>query len=136
MLEADNRSLKSQMEDASISTNSYILGPDEKTRFNPQKARVLIDNVLKNHLESFTYDADKAGPICKTIVNDVTAKASKLGFSRYRFVCHIDMFTTVGQAVKAVSRFLWDTQTDNYVTSQYVGTNFSVVVTLFAVYYE
>ena len=136
-MDAEIRSLQSQMEEAiSMSTNSYKLGPDEHTKFNVHKGKSLLETILKTHLETFTYDAHHAGVVCKKIVNDVTARATKLGFKRYKYVCQIAMFTNVGQAVKAVSRFLWDKATDNHVTCEFVGSDFSVVVTLFAVYFE
>ena len=136
-MEAELRSLKSQMDDGtSISTNSYKLGPDEQTKFSGVKCRTLIETVLKNHLETYTYDGVESGAICKNIADDLTTRASKLGFARYKYVCQISMFTNERQTLKAVSRFLWDESNDNYVTSRYDGVNYSVVVTLYAVYFE
>merc|ERR1711962_690755 len=109
----------------------YKLQPDEDRKFSAIKGQPLLESVLKNHLEGFQYDALSAGGKCKDIVNDVMTKAKTLNCDRYRFVSRAAMFTNVGQTVKSVGRFLWDQSTDNHVTCKYVGTNFSVVLTLY-----
>ena len=119
-----------------IISNSYKLRPDDDRKFSVMKSRPLLENVLKDHLEEFEYDAVGAGDKCKEIVDDVLTTAKTLECDRYRFVSHAAMFTNVGQTVKSVGRFLWDQTTDNHVTCKYVGSNFSVVLTLYAVYFE
>merc|ERR1712013_31675 len=87
-------------------------------------------------MSGFQYLPSAAGDMCKKIAIDVTEKAKTLHCDRYRFVTHVAMVTDVGQSVKSVGRFLWDQATDNHVTCQYVGDKCSVVVTLYALYFE
>ena len=120
------------------STNTYRMGiPDHKRKFPVIEGRQIVETVIKERLSEFQqYDPALAGDMCRGIADAVTAKVKDLRCDRYRFVCHAAIFTDVGQTVKSVSRFLWDQKSDNYVTCTHDGEDFSVVVSLFAVYLE
>ena len=128
--------VKPSMDPPQTSTNTYRIGPDDAQKFPVIEGRQMVENVLEERLSGFQYDAKSAGDVCKGIADAVTSRAKHLGCDRHRFICHAAMFSKVGQAVKSVSRFLWDQKSDNHVTCTYESKDFSVAVSLYALYFE
>ena len=133
-IDVELRSIKSTVGHAHAHINSYKLGPDKK--FRSDKAKIVVDAILKTNFETFSYDPNTSSEVCKNIADEVKAKMKLMGYHRYKFVCQVTLFSENGQSTKIASRYLWDQATDNFVCSQYNGDKYTVVVSLAAVYYE
>ncbi|WIA09317.1 hypothetical protein OEZ85_008724 [Tetradesmus obliquus] len=102
--------------------NTYITDPagyGEGAKFQRGKVQDILRAVLKERMEKQQYDPVKAAQISKHIAEDLREKVKALGYERYKLVIQVTLGQKKGQAMRIVSRCLWDTNTDNFASEYY-----------------
>jgi len=59
-----------------------------------------------------------------------------LGYERYKLIVQVTLGQKKGQAMRLVSRSLWDTSTDNYATTYYENDSLYCVCQCYGLYIE
>ena len=114
--------------------NTYKMEPD--SRFDAQKAEVVIHEVLTENFSKAVYDPKGMGNLAKHVSTIIKDRMKTLGFERFKFVCNVTIGENDNQGIKISSRYLWDAKRDNWVSATFSNKNFFVVATVFALYFE
>ena len=59
-----------------------------------------------------------------------------LGYERYKLIVQVTLGQKKGQAMRLVSRSLWDTSTDNFATAYYENDSLYCVCQCYGLYIE
>eukprot|EP00775_Hariotina_reticulata_P010392 gene10392-10550_t len=119
--------------------NTYITTPagyGDSTRLQRAKVQDILKAVLKERMEQQQYDAVKAAQISKHIAEDLREKVKALGYERHKLVIQVTLGQKKGQAMRIVSRCLWDTHNDNFASEYYENDSLYCVCQVFGLYYE
>ena len=119
--------------------NTYITTPSgygEGAKFQRHKVQAILKSVLKERMEKQQYDPVKAAQISKHIAEDLREKVKALGYDRYKLVIQVTLGQKKGQAMRIVSRCLWDTSTDNFASEYYENESLYCVCQVFGLYFE
>jgi hypothetical protein len=135
------------MDDASFSSglkelvyeNTYITGPEgygDGARFQRHKVQTMLKQVLKDKMEKQKYDPVKGAQIAKQLADDLRERVKMLGYERYKLVVQVTIGQKTGQAMRIVSRCLWDTTTDNFASEYFENESLYCVCQVYGLYYE
>ncbi|XP_022334768.2 dynein light chain Tctex-type 5-like [Crassostrea virginica] len=116
--------------------NTYKVGPDDGTKFNPRKAEEIINNVLTMYLKDRVYDDRKFPQLCKTLSDLIKERVKLSGLKRYKVIAYVTILENKKQSFHFTSRSLWESNLDNFASVTYNGPNFIAIGTLFATYFE
>ncbi|XP_062596876.1 dynein light chain Tctex-type 5-like [Saccostrea cucullata] len=116
--------------------NTYKVGPEDGTKFNPQKGEQIISNVLNMYLKDRVYDERKFPQLCKTLSDLIKERVKLSGLKRYKVIAYVMVFENKKQSIHYTSRCLWESNLDNYASATYNGTDFVAIGTVFATYYD
>lgn len=119
--------------------NTYITEPrgyGPRAPFRAHEVRALLRGVLAERIERQAYDPVKAAHITKHIAEDLREKVKALGCERHKLIIQVTLGQKTGQAMRAVSRCLWDTATDGFASESYENETLYCLCQVFALYYE
>jgi hypothetical protein len=119
--------------------NTYITSPSgygEGAKFQRHKVQAILKSVLKERMEKQQYDPVKAAQISKHIAEDLREKVKALGYDRYKLVIQVTLGQKKGQAMRIVSRCLWDTSTDSFASEYFENESLYCVCQVFGLYFE
>jgi hypothetical protein len=122
-----------------IYENTYITSPSgygEGSKFQRHKVQAILKSVLKERMEKQQYDPVKAAQISKHIAEDLREKVKALGYDRYKLVIQVTLGQKKGQAMRIVSRCLWDTSTDSFASEYVENESLYCVCQVFGLYFE
>lgn len=114
--------------------NTYITEPTVK--FQRYKVQAVIRQVLKDRMEKQQYDPVKGAQTAKQLADDLREKVKALGYEHYKLVIQVTMGQKKGQAMRIVSRSLWDTSTDSFASETFENESLYCVCQVFGLYYE
>ncbi|KAM5148141.1 dynein light chain Tctex-type 4 [Mantella aurantiaca] len=114
--------------------NTYRTAPER--RFNPGRARGLLEAVLGNYLADAHYSAAAGGPLAQSLSDLLRAKMKEHCPPRYKVVCHVLLGQAGSQGMRVASRSLWDPQTDDFASATYSNATLFAVAMVHAFYYE
>ena len=117
-----------------IFENTYKMKPDRA--FCVSQVQQIIHKTLDKQLKDHVYDPNNAGFLCRRLSDEVKTAVKGLGYNRHRIVCETFMIAGMNRTITSVTGFLWDQNVDNYVTLEYKGIDYVVVISLFAVFLE
>ncbi len=118
---------------------TYITNPSgygEGAKFQRHKVQAILKAVLKERMEKQQYDPVKAAQISKHIAEDLREKVKALGYDRYKLVIQVTLGQKKGQAMRIVSRCLWDTSTDSFASEYFENESLYCVCQVFGLYFE
>ncbi|KAF8073065.1 NUDT1 [Scenedesmus sp. PABB004] len=119
--------------------NTYITGPagyGEGAKFARHRVQAVLKAVLKERMDKQQYDPVKAAQTTKHLAEDLREKVKALGYERYKLVVQVTLGQKKGQAMRIVSRCLWDTATDSFVSEYYENDSLYCVCQVFGLYYD
>ena len=119
--------------------NTFITEPEgygPGAKFQRHKVQEILATVLKERIQKQKYDPIKAAQISKHIAEDLREKVKALGYDRYKLVIQVTLGQKKGQAMRIVSRCLWDTHTDSFASESYENDSLYCVCQVFGLYYE
>jgi tctex1 domain-containing protein 2 len=119
--------------------NSYITEPagyGADAKFQRGKVQEVLKQVLKTRMEHQQYDPVKGAQTAKQLADDLREKVKALGYDRYKLVIQVTMGQKKGQAMRIVSRCLWDTNTDNYASEIFENESLYCVCQVYGLYFE
>lgn len=115
--------------------NSYRLGPTEAQTFNRSTAFEVICAILESYLDGEQYHVHRCRNMARQLSDVIRSRIQLLLLSdRYRVVSVVSMAQKTGQGLRIVSRCLWDTESDRWVSVNHQNATLVVSVTVYAVY--
>ena len=108
--------------------------PDQ--RCNISQVKPIINKILEETFSNMTYHPLECGILCKEASVAIKDAIKVLKMDRYKYVVTVSCSQNVGQGLKEASRFLWDSQRDNWVDGSFVSPTFHAQAVLYALYYE
>ena len=115
--------------------NSYELSPVK--RFKVSEVKEIIKGVMhevkniKNRYEA------SDGDLCKSLADEIKRRVKNYGFSRYKILCVVSLLPSCErQNIMIASRCLWNTDFDTFAQETFEMKDFTVVATVYALYYE
>lgn len=115
--------------------NTYKMEPDGL--FLNGKARVIIRDVLEEHLKSKSYIAEDSKRLSAEISEEIKRKVkAEAPLERYKFVCVVWIGQQLGQGVHITSRCLWNAHFDNFARDSYRNDHLFAEASVFAIFVE
>lgn len=68
--------------------------------------------------------------------SNACVQVKALGYERYKLIVQVTLGQKKGQAMRLVSRCLWDTATDNFATAYYENDSLYCVCQCYGLYIE
>lgn len=122
-----------------IYENTYITDPEgygSNAKFRRHKVESTLRQVMKERMENQQYDPVKGAQIAKQLADDLRERIKGLGYDRYKLVIQVTLGQKIGQAMRIVSRCLWDSSADSFASEVYENESLYCVCQVFALYYE
>ncbi|XP_072173391.1 dynein light chain Tctex-type protein 2B-like [Diadema setosum] len=116
--------------------NTYRLQPEEKETFDSCKVRDFVGELLEMRLKTEKYNPRTVPSLTVNLSDVIKARVKKMGFKRYKIVCHLVIGEQNGQDVNVASRCVWDPKIDSMATAKYTNSSLYAVATVYAVYFE
>lgn len=108
--------------------------------FNLDHMNFIVMNTVKwaiNEPHMMTeFDSESAMKCCETISNQIKFRIKLHQYDRYRIIVIVNIYENQSQGIFWKMGFLWDTESDQWVSYQYDSKTFTVTVTLMVVYWE
>ncbi|XP_046336447.1 dynein light chain Tctex-type protein 2B-like isoform X1 [Haliotis rufescens] len=114
--------------------NTYQLEPPAK--FRPDQVKPIIEKVLSINLSGKKYDPIECSLLCKCLSDDIKAKVKELNFKRYKIIAQVTIGEKKDQGVRVGSRFLWDSDRDNFASAEFDNRSLYAVGMVYGVYFE
>ena len=129
-------------EDACLDTSSFMNQHQNSYELNPVKpfkiseVREIMQNAIKEvNEEKSKVEAD--GELCKSLADEIKARVKNIGFSRYKIICTVSLLHGCKRENLMIgSRCLWNTDYDNFVEEIFENKSFTVIATVYCLYYE
>ena len=115
---------------------TYKLAPDPDQKFNPARAKICIEKVLMDRLQTYEYGRFTAPKLVKLLSAYINDKMKELGCPRYKFVTNVIILENKHQDVCVTSRCVWNPASDEYATVEVKGHTFAAVAYVHAVYMD
>uniref|UniRef100_A0A061QTB8 Flagellar outer dynein arm light chain 2 n=1 Tax=Tetraselmis sp. GSL018 TaxID=582737 RepID=A0A061QTB8_9CHLO len=122
-----------------IYENTYITepegyGPDQKL----QRSKVLkvVKDLIQERMKDQQYDPVKGAQTAKQLADDLRERVKLLGYERYKLIIQVTVGQKTGQAMRIVSRCLWDANADNCASAYYENETLYCVCQVYGLYYE
>lgn len=117
--------------------NTYRMEPNEDRKFRAgSKVHDATYSILESYLGDAIYDAERTPELTKDLTELIKKRVKEMDFERYKLVVSLIMGEDTGQGLEMASRFLWNTNTDNYVTVTYKNGKLFAVATIYGVFFE
>ncbi|KAK9864763.1 hypothetical protein WJX84_003169 [Apatococcus fuscideae] len=119
--------------------NTYITSPEgygPNTVFKKYKVQALLKQTLKERMEAQQYDPVKGAQQAKQLADDLRERVKALGYDRYKLVVQVTFGQKAGQAMRIVSRCLWDASCDNFASEVYENDSLYCVCQVYGLYFE
>eukprot|EP00891_Asterochloris_glomerata_P006926 jgi/Astpho2/6926/e_gw1.00107.179.1_t len=82
------------------------------------------------------YDPVKGAQYAKQLADDLREKVKALGYDRHKLVVQVTLGQKKGQAMRIVSRCLWDTHADASASEFYENETLYCVCQVYGLYFE
>ncbi|DBA91170.1 hypothetical protein WJX82_006190 [Trebouxia sp. C0006] len=119
--------------------NTFITEPEgygEQYVFKRHKVQAVLKQALRERMEGQQYDPVKAAQYAKQLADDLREKIKALGYDRHKLVVQVTLGQKKGQAMRVVSRCLWDTHSDSSASELYENETLYCVCQVYGLYYE
>ncbi|XP_070559934.1 dynein light chain Tctex-type protein 2B-like [Ptychodera flava] len=116
--------------------DEHKMQPDEPRRFNVCQVAKLVQNVLDSELGTKQYDPATVASLTESLTTNILNKVKDLDFVRYKIIAQVSVSSNSGQGLRAVSRCIWNTDTDSFTSVSFQNNTMFVVATVYGVYCE
>ena len=129
-------------EDACLDTSSFMNQHQNSYELNPVKPFKIseVREIMKNAIEEVNEEKSKVeadGELCKSLADEIKARVKNIGFSRYKIICTVSLLHGCKRENLMIgSRCLWNTDYDNFVEEIFENKSFTVIATVYCLYYE
>ena len=96
----------------------------------------ILNAVLAEHVRGIDYDGRRGPSLSKMLTDTVLGKVKELNYSRYKIVVQVTVGQRLGQAMRVVSRALWNAKTDTFASVSYENQTMYCIINVFGLYYE
>ena len=132
---SDNMDSDSLMQPRKLE-NTYKLSPDPERRFQPSKARAIMDAVLQEYLSDEVYEKTLGQRMSKMLSDTIKTRIKEFKWNRYKIVVQLIIGENREQDIRAGSRFLWNIETDNYASTTFKNRSLFALAVCFGVYMD
>ena len=77
-----------------------------------------------------------AASLCVQLSDEIRERVKRIGMERWRVVVKVMLFTDDQQGIQVASGFVWDSESDNHVTTSFRGKDFYALAIVFGVFKE
>lgn len=116
--------------------NTYRMTPNDGQRFNAAKVKKLVNEILRNHLENFKYEANKCNDMVELLSEEIKTRTKSIVYKRYKLVVYLTIGQNFDNSVVVASRSLWNPETDNECTVTFTNKTLYAVATVYACYFD
>ena len=117
--------------------NTYKMEPDGEILFRHMSVEREVKPILEKHLAHETvYSPNDSGRLTAMLTDVIKDRVKELGFKRHKIVVQVVLGSQGDQSMQMVSRCLWNSDTDNFVSVSYENKAIFAIVGIFAVYFE
>lgn len=116
--------------------NTYKLNPDACDLFKPGPVRDVIQEVLDECLDGEKYNATQCRNLSQMLTDLIKTRVKDMGFNRYKYIVSVTIGQNCNQGIQAVSRCLWNKETDNYAEAHFNKNGLYAVASVYACYFE
>ena len=117
--------------------NTYKMLPDEDKRFTGgASVSGAVHSILESYLCDVDYEEEKCSSLSKDLAHMIKQRIRDMNFDRYKLLVTVMIGENTGQGLQTATRFLWNTQTDNFLSVNYKNGTLFAVATIYAIYYE
>uniref|UniRef100_A0A061RGY2 Tctex1 domain-containing protein 2 n=1 Tax=Tetraselmis sp. GSL018 TaxID=582737 RepID=A0A061RGY2_9CHLO len=112
----------------------FAVEPSFTERFKPNKARQVMQEVLKQKLSGVSYHADNTSNWAREISDEIKSKLKDEGWKRYKFVVQVVIGEQRGQGTRMGCRCFWDNNTDSCAHEVFHNESLFCVAAAYGVY--
>jgi X breakpoint 2-interacting protein len=105
-------------------------------KFNPERARVIIEKVLHEKFDGHKYPPITHPEITKHLSAEIREKMKNLKVDRYKLVCVVTMGQKVDCSIMIASRCLSDASVDTFASYTYENMELFATAIVYAFYFE
>ena len=114
--------------------NSYELNPVKPLKIS--EVREIMKKAIREVNEEKNKD-ETDGELCKSLADEIKVRVKNIGFSRYKIICTVSLLQGCKRKNLMIgSRCLWNTDYDNFVQEIFENKSFTVIATVYFLYYE
>ncbi|XP_033121124.1 tctex1 domain-containing protein 1-like [Anneissia japonica] len=114
--------------------HTYKMEPDRV--FVSHQAKCILDGILKQRLESETYDPEKCNNLCRELSDKIKNRVKDLGYPRYKLVVVVSIGSVAGATLCTASQCIWNDKFDTFAEHSYKNGSIYAVATVYGVYQE
>ncbi len=114
--------------------NTYQLEP--KKKFQSDKVKAIIDDVLESHLKDEKYDPKASTQTSLTLSEIIKSRVKDLEYESYKIVCMVTIGQLKDMGLRMGSRCCWDPNWDSFASGNFTNKTLYAVATVWGVYYE
>lgn len=133
--ESETHKISIPGEDEKNSSHSFQIRPEFDERFQEMTVKELIHGVMNDELGGKKYTEESAEVWTQNIAAAVQNKVKELGFKKYKYVVQVVLNEQHGAGIKIGSRYLWDADTDNFVSDIFINESIVCMTVVFAIYF-
>lgn len=101
---------------------TYKFGPEPGERFDIMVAKSVCESALKAKLSERTFECENAKVWAQELATEIRQSLKEtLHCPRYKICVQTVVIENSGQTCEVVSRSLWDSNTDNWVSAEFVN---------------
>mmetsp|Transcript_12491 Transcript_12491/g.35085 ORF Transcript_12491/g.35085 Transcript_12491/m.35085 type:complete len:135 (-) Transcript_12491:272-676(-) len=122
-----------------IYENTYITEPEgygADQKLQRSKILKVVKDMIEERMSGQQYDPVKGAQTAKQLADDLRERVKMLGYERYKLIIQVTVGQKTGQAMRLVSRCLWDTNADNAASAYYENETLYCVCQVYGLYYE
>jgi hypothetical protein len=129
-------------EDEHLEEMSFMNKPQNSYNLSPVKPFKVseVREIMKNTIQEINDEKNKRETdrdLCKSLADEIKLRVKNSGFARYKIVCIVSLLRGCDrQNIIISSRCLWNTDYDNFVQEIFKSKHFTVVATVYALYYD
>ncbi|KAK2166291.1 hypothetical protein LSH36_40g13027 [Paralvinella palmiformis] len=116
--------------------NTYRMYPEEEERFSSSRVAKMLSGLLASFLDGEKYEAIKCTALSQSLSDVVKGRMKEMDYPRYKFVCLVLIGEKANQAIRAASRCVWNTDTDNFAEATYENDSLFAVASVYGCYFE
>ncbi|XP_065186934.1 dynein light chain Tctex-type 5-B-like [Sycon ciliatum] len=113
---------------------TYKMKPDVK--FSPAKVEAVAKQALEENLKDMKYSRETCRQMTFTLTELIRNRVKELNYERYKIVCIVNIGSFQDQAMKVVSRCLWDPETDTFASVSFRNKTLYATAIVYGVYWE
>jgi hypothetical protein len=100
---------------------AYKIRPDLDDKFRPGAVQVIIEKIVRSHLEGQVYNGEEMAGTAKVISTEIHEKMKAQKYRRYKVITFVTLGERRGEGVSSATRCVWDSESDCLATYTFLN---------------